>query len=36
MIREVTQFTPRKGSQVATSINEKLCTGDIAFPGEAM
>ena len=30
------QFTMREGSQIARSINERLCVGDIVFLGESM
>jgi hypothetical protein len=30
------QFTACEGSQIARSINEKLCLGEIVFLGEAM
>ncbi len=36
-IVEVTaQFTTREGSQIACSIDEKLCIGDVVFLGEAV
>jgi hypothetical protein len=37
VVVEVTaQFVTSEGSQIATSIHEKLCIGDIVFLGEAM
>jgi len=30
------QIVTREGSQIATSIDEKLCVGDIGFLGEAV
>ncbi len=36
IIEPTAQFVTCEGSQIATSINEKLCIGEIVFLGEPM
>jgi hypothetical protein len=36
VVEQTAQFTMREGSQIAGSIDEKLCIGDSMFLGETM
>lgn len=36
VVKLTAQFSPREGSQIAPSIDEKLGVGDIVFLGEVM
>ncbi|ACV48659.1 hypothetical protein Hmuk_2553 [Halomicrobium mukohataei DSM 12286] len=36
LVEPTAQFVTREGSQIATSIDEKLCIGEIVFLGEAV
>ncbi len=36
IVKPTAQFVTREGSQIAASIDEKLCVGDIVFLGEPM
>jgi hypothetical protein len=36
IVEPTTQFVTSEGSQIPTSIHEKLCVGDIVFLGESV
>jgi hypothetical protein len=36
VVKMTAQIVTRKGSQISTSIDEKLCVGDIMFLGETV